>query len=225
MKSRLILCCLPLLLHTAMASADDAFAEVARAFLERQTNEYPGTVTIQLSPTPELARGTPCRRWQASLPPGVRAWGRFSLSMRCTTGATRSLYLAVEVRVAGDYLVTARPVSNGQVLGNEDLTTAHGELTELPGNAIFSMQEAIGRHTALALPAGRALQGNHLRPLTLIRAGDTVFLRTSGQGFSVSNEGRALNAAGPGQTVRVRLSSGRIITAIASEPGVAEVPH
>ncbi len=219
------LLCLLLLLLAPSAFAEDNFRRAAEHFLQTQTRDYPGEVKISLAPTPEIAMHSACRSWQASLPAGVRAWGRFSLAMRCTAGDRRSLYLAAQVSVHGPYLVTARAIRNGARIDAEDLGTAWGELTALPGQALLDPADAIGRHARQALTAGRALQANHLRPLELIRAGEVVQLRTRGKGFIVSNNGKALNAASAGQRVRIRMENGRIINAVAIEAGLAEVQH
>ncbi len=219
--------CLPLLilLLPAAAFAEDSFRRAAEQFLQQQTRNHPGKVKISLAPTPEIASRSACRNWQASLPAGVRAWGRFSLAMRCTAGDRRSLYLAAQVSVQGPYLVTTRAIRNGARIDAEDLGTAWGELTALPGQPLLNPAEAIGRHTRQTLAAGRPLQANHLRPMELIRAGEVVQLRTRGNGFIVSNNGKALTAAGAGQRVRIRMENGLIINAVAIDAGLAEVKH
>lgn len=217
--------CLLFLLLAPGAFAEDGFRRTAEQFLEAQTRDHPGEVKISLPPTPQIAAHSPCTSWQASLPRGVRAWGRFSLAMRCAAGDRRSLYLAVQVSVHGSYLVTAHAIRNGDRIDAEDLGTAWGELTALPGQPLLDPATAIGRHTRQALPAGHPLQANHLRPIELIRAGEVVQLRTQGDGFVVSNNGKALNAAGAGQNVRIRMANGRIINAVAVEAGLAEVRH
>ena len=57
----------------------------------------------------------------------------------------------------------------------------------------------------------------------MVRQRDQVRVVTNGAGFSVSNEGKALNSAAAGQVVKVRLASGRVISGIARPDGVVEV--
>jgi flagella basal body P-ring formation protein FlgA len=63
-----------------------------------------------------------------------------------------------------------------------------------------------------------------LRAPTVIRAGQVVRMVAKGQGFQVTSEGRALSTANLGQTVSVRTSSGQVVSGVAQENGVVEIP-
>jgi flagella basal body P-ring formation protein FlgA len=57
----------------------------------------------------------------------------------------------------------------------------------------------------------------------VIKAGQSVLLRARGGGFVVTQEGKAQSAARAGEKVRVKTSSGRIVTGIATLDGQVQV--
>jgi len=56
-----------------------------------------------------------------------------------------------------------------------------------------------------------------------VRKDRVVKVVGSGTGFTVSNEGRALNAAAEGEPVRVRLGNGHVVSGTARAGGVVEL--
>jgi flagella basal body P-ring formation protein FlgA len=57
----------------------------------------------------------------------------------------------------------------------------------------------------------------------VVRAGQNVRLEVRGPGFRVGGEGTAMTAAAAGQSVRVRLQSGQIISGTVVRPGLVEL--
>jgi flagella basal body P-ring formation protein FlgA len=55
--------------------------------------------------------------------------------------------------------------------------------------------------------------------------GQSVRLLSSGDGFIVSNEGKALNNAVNGQIVQVRTHSGQVVSGVARNGAVVEVAY
>jgi flagella basal body P-ring formation protein FlgA len=58
-----------------------------------------------------------------------------------------------------------------------------------------------------------------------VQQGQSVRLLTSGAGFTISNEGKALNNATDGQIVQVRTASGQVVSGVARSGGVVEVTY
>lgn len=207
----------------AATPAQDKMSRSIENFLLAQSASAPGQVSIEIGKLPELERYAACEHWQAFLPAGARAWGRVSVGLRCSAGASFSLYASARVRVDGAYLVAARPITNGQSLSAGDVKIVQGELTAQAPDLLLADTEAIGQIARTAIAAERPLLASLLRPSAVIQAGQTVKIITQGNGFSVSNEGQALAAARVGQNVRVRLANGNIVSGIARAQGWVEV--
>lgn len=192
-------------------------------FLQQQAAGLPGEVSIQVSPLDPNNQLPACAALEPFLPAGTRAWGRISVGVRCDSPVTWTAYLQAQVAVVADYLVAARPLRAGQVLGPADLGQRRGDLTALPDNVLTDGTQAMGHHTRIAIAAGSALRGDMLRVPHAVRQGQTVTVLSSGPGFRVSSEGRAMNNAAPGENVRVRLANGQVVTGIAQAGGGVEV--
>lgn len=203
--------------------APDVVETRVRDFLLSQATGLPGEVTIQVSPLDPNNQLPACAALEPFLPAGTRAWGRISVGVRCDSPVTWTAYMQAQVSVVADYLVTARPLRAGQIVGPADLGQRRGDLTALSDNTLTDSTQAMGHHTRFAVAAGTPLRGDMLRVPHAVRQGQTVPVISAGPGFRVSSEGRAMNNAAPGESVRVRLANGQVVTGIAQAGGTVEV--
>lgn len=217
-----------LVLMPPAAAARQEPAEVKRVvedFLRVETRGLPGKASFSvgaIDPNNQLA---PCPALEAFLPPGGRAWGRTSIGVRCLAEGGWSIFVPVQVRVVGDYFVTARPLARGQVIAPGDLARRSGDLAELPAGIVTEEAQAVGRTANVGLQAGRALRSDLLREPMAVLQGQGVKVVSKGQGFQVATEGKALNNAAAGQVVQVRTASGQVLSGIARPGGVVEVGY
>lgn len=193
-------------------------------FLRVQTRGLPGQVSFTFRGLDPDNRLAPCAApFEVAQPPGARTWGRTHVSVRCPVEGGWSAFVPVHVRVVADYLVTARPLAQGQTLTEADLARQNGDLSDLPAGILTEAQQAIGRTAAMSIAAGRPLRADLLRAPLVIRQNQTVKVVSRGEGFQVANEGRALADGAEGQVVQARLSNGQVISGIARVGGVVEV--
>ena len=220
---------LALACQTSLAAARQDAAPVRKAieaFLQVQVKGLPGQVSFSVGSLDGLSNLPPCPALQVALPAGARAWGRTSVVVHCQADGGWNIYVPVQVRVLGDYLLTARPLQQGQLLSEADLATTHGDLTELPAGVLTEAAQAIGRTAAQSVTSGRPLRADMLRQVLVVQQGQSVRLTTSGPGFQVSGaEGRALSNAAEGQVVQVRMSSGRVVSGVARAGGAVEINY
>lgn len=216
-----------LLASVALLPSPSAIAQQAEGgievrvheFLHRQVAGLPGEVSIELAPLDPNSQLPACAALEVFLPAGTRAWGRFSVGVRCDSPVTWTAYLQARVAVVADYLVAARPLRAGQVLGPADLGARRGDLTALSDNLLTDPTQAVGHHTRIAVAAGSPLRGDMLRVPHAVRQGQNVTVLGVGAGFRVASEGRAMNNAAPGEKVRVRLADGQVVTGTAQAGG------
>lgn len=199
--------------------------KAVEGFLQSQTRGLPGQVSITVGPVDPRNQLSPCEALETFLPPGGRAWGRTNVVVRCQKEGGWSQYVSAHVKVKGEYLVATRALSAGQILGEGDLASQSGDLTDLPGNLITDSRLALGRTLIMPTAAGRPLRSDLLRQAPVIQAGQTVKIVSKGTGFQVSSEGQALNGAAEGQVVRVRTASGQIVSGLAQNGGMVEITY
>jgi hypothetical protein len=94
---------------------------------------------ISTPKTPHAAPSSPsCRREADS---GARAM----VGVRCLAPKAWTVYVPVQVRIAGNYLVTARQLTPGQVVTSADLRAQSGDLGALPASVVTDPAQAIGK--------------------------------------------------------------------------------
>lgn len=224
---RLAIFCL--LFSPLPAAARQDVAPVKRAiedFLRIQVKGLPGEASFSVGSIEAQNNLVPCPSLAVSLPPGARAWGRTNVVVRCEAVGGWSIFVAVQVRILGDYLVTARPLAQGQVVTEADLARIRGDLTDLPAGILTEPGQAIGKTVAQSVSSGRPLRSDMLRLVLAIQPGQSVKVVSKGPGFEVAGgEGHALSGAAEGQLVQVRLPHGRVVSGIARPGGVVEIAY
>ena len=73
------------------------------------------------------------------------------------------------------------------------------------------------------LVAGQAVRQAMVRAPLLFKAGAQVKVVAQGPGYAVSSAGQALTAGSAGQTVRVRMENGRIVSGTVNDSGTVDV--
>ncbi|MNT92119.1 flagellar basal body P-ring biosynthesis protein FlgA [compost metagenome] len=81
----------------------------------------------------------------------------------------------------------------------------------------------VGQQAVYALQPGQALRSNMVRPIPAFGPGAQVRVSSSGAGFHVIVSGVALGAGVTGQSVRVRLQGGRVVTGLVRDGQTVEV--
>jgi len=212
----------------ARAAQDPAVVQHAvLQFLQAQTQNLPGRVELTLTPLAANNKLTACRSsLQTSLGANTRLWGRSSVQLRCLDEGGWQIYVPVEVRVHGRYLVAARSLGRDQLLEASDLAEREGELTSLPEGLLLFAEHALGRQMTRALGIGQALTHSMLREAAAVQQGQNVKVISTGPGFQVSGAaGRAMNSASDGQIAQVRMTNGHVVSGIARPGGIVEVVY
>jgi flagellar basal body P-ring formation protein FlgA len=225
---RQVMRCLFLLLLTTSIQAQQDPAPVKKAiesWLKVQTKGLPGQISWEIGGLDPGNQLMPCANFDISRPAGARPWGRTNVVVRCLGEANWRVHVPVHVRVRSDYLLSARPIGQGQAIVAEDLAAELGDLSELPASILTDPGMAIGKVAASSIPAGRPLRADMLKAQTVVRQGQTVKVVSRGPGFAVANEGRALANAQEGQVAQIRLGSGQVVSGVAKADGSVEVSY
>lgn len=165
----------------------------------------------------------PCMQTEFFVPSGMRLWGRASIGLRCTAGASWSVLLPVNVRIFGPALVAARPLRAGSAIGAGDLITAEIEWTRDGQGVVTDVGQLEDRMLLRPLGTRQPIPLTALRSAPAVGQGDIVKLVGAGRGFAVTTQAVALVGAAAGEPVRVRTEFGRVLTGTARKGRVVEV--
>ena len=226
-------CFLSLLLVLLGAAARGAGAADAPPEATQQVRQFVATEVARAYPglRSEIAVGdldarlhlAPCASTEVYLRPGARLWGRSFVGYRCTQRPYWSVSVPVTVRVFGKALVAARPLPALQAISSTDVRLEEIELSREPAGVAAEIAQLEDRQCSRSLDVGMAIPLNCLRTVPVVDQGDAVKLVGMGSGFTISTDATALATAMAGETVRVRVESGRTLSGIARKGRIVEV--
>jgi flagellar basal body P-ring formation protein FlgA len=199
--------------------------QLGNTWLEQQAAQsWPGVrARAQTSAVDERLRLQACRDLQFSLPAGARLGNTGSVQAQCSAPSRWSLYLTFQMQFSGPALVTRRDLAARGTLGAADLELRNIDYAHPPTAYLVDARLVVGARADRRIPAGQPVLAEWLSRPPAIHAGQRVRLVAQGAGFSVNQEGSALNTAALGDVVRVKIRSGRILQGIAQEDGSVRV--
>jgi flagella basal body P-ring formation protein FlgA len=192
-------------------------------FLKQQTSGLTNQVEINVRPIDPRLKLQACEQLTSFLPPGGKVWGKVTVGIRCNIPKPWTIYVAAQVRVFGEYIVTKNAVRAGQVLTEEDIAKVHGELSSQAPGVATNAQTVVGKTMLANYSAGVSIRQEMFKTIPVIQQGQSVKVVNQGIGFRVSNDAIALNSAAEGQIVRGKTTSGIVINGIARAGGLIEV--
>lgn len=217
------------LLHSMAASAvtmtatqdHEQIRNVAAEFVRQQSASLPGKVTYQVDEIDRRTALPACTKLEAFLPAGSQFIGKTSIGVRCMELHGWSIFVQARINVSLKFLVSAKQLSSGHVLQEQDLASQTMEAASSGG--LTDPKQAIGKVLRYSIATGQVLREDMLRLPFSVTQGQIVRLIVQGDGFGISSEGAALGNASEGKTVQVRLGSGRVVGGISRANGVVEI--
>ena len=93
----------------------------------------------------------------------------------------------------------------------------------MPDDVLRTPKDAYGRMLTRSVQMGMKIGLNDLKEISVIAVGDPVRVLIQGQDFDVTGDGVAENAGMLGDTVRVKLYDGQVISGKVQSQGVVVV--
>ncbi|WP_240349409.1 flagellar basal body P-ring formation chaperone FlgA [Halomonas binhaiensis] len=149
--------------------------------------------------------------------------GRIAIGVRCAENSQNVRYLQAEVHRFGNRLVITQDVATGERIRPEMLRQEQVDLSRMPAHILHDPINAIGLQARRPLQKGHSLSTRDLQAPRLVDRDQTVTIEASGQGFRLQRQGKALDAGGLGDMIRVRISQRNIIEARVAGPGILSV--
>lgn len=215
-----------LILHSltafAIAQQDHAvLITTVATFVKTQTSAMPGKVKFDVNEIDHRIVLQSCKKIEAYLPTGSQLIGRTSIGVRCNEPNGWHIFIPVQITISRDLIVSAKPLTLGQVVHKEDIARLTTDATQNIGMTDDS--QVIGKVLRYSIASGYILRQDMLREPFSVKQGQVVRLLVQGSGFSLSSSGVALNNAAEGNTVQIRTTSGRVISGIAGEEGAVRI--
>jgi len=188
---------------------DDAVARV------QSVGVAPLRMEVTVGELDRRLRLAPCVRVEPYIPAGTRLWGRSRLGLRCLEGGVRwNVFLPVTVKAYGKAWVIKNELAAGVVLTQADAIEVDVDWAEESSPVLASSSLWLGQVTTRALTTGQTLRQGLVKPAQVFQAGAPLRVIAGGAGFQITSDGQALSAGAVGQSVRVRLGNGRVMTGV-----------
>ena len=201
----------------------DALRTLVTQYVQTQSAGLPGKVSVEVGNIDPRMSLAACAAPEAFQQPGARAWGKTTVGVRCTAPSNWTVYIQAKVVVEAEYVAAAVPLAQGQPIEQSQLVVLRGDIAAMPNGIVTELAQAIGKSPTVSLASGTPLRLDALKSKPVVQQGQLVRVVSSGAGFKVSAEARAIGTAGDGQVVQVRTPAGAIISGVARAGGLVEV--
>lgn len=163
--------------------------------------------------TPPAQLATLCPQPALSLSGNLsRLAGTHTLVAQCDA---QRRFIQIQVNATGSWWQASHLIRPGEVISEVDIHPQRGSLEHLPAGVIFDPQAIIDRIALRAIHPGENLVASQLRQRWAINAGDKVEVSYQGAGFMIRVTAKALDNAALTQRVRLKTTSGQILSATA----------
>ena len=157
----------------------------------------------------------PCARVEPYIPVGTQLWGKTRLGLRCLEGVARwNVFLPITIRAYGSAWVLKSHVMPGAVLTESDAIEAEVDWAEERNPVMANPSQWVGQIAARTLPAGQALRTGMTRAAQAFQSGAQIRVVAQGAGFQITSAGQAMSAGVIGQSARVKMENGRILSGV-----------
>ena len=154
-----------------------------------------------------------CQEVEPYLPPGTRLWGKTRLGLRCLRGEVKwNVFLPITVKAFGPAWAIKGGVAQGSLLSEADAMQVEADWAELNSSVVANLPDWVGQTAARALSTGQVIRQDMVRPTQVFQAGEQVRVVANGGGFEIATSGFAVSAGVVGQSARVRMDNGRVLT-------------
>ena len=110
-------------------------------------------------------------------------------------------------------------VASGAVLTEADAMSSEVDWAAEPAAVVADPALWVGQVAVRSLLAGQALRQSMVRTPHLFKTGAQVRVLAQGPGYAVSASGQAMGAGAVGESVRVRMANGKIVSGLVNEDG------
>jgi flagella basal body P-ring formation protein FlgA len=179
----------------------------------RGTGVLPLRMEVSVGELDSRLKLAPCQKVEPYIAPGTRLWGKTRLGLRCTQGVSKwNVFLPITVKAFGPAWVIKNSVPQGAVLSAEDALSVEVDWAELNSPIVANLSDWTGLTATRALSTGQALRQDMVKATQVFSAGAQVRVLAYGVGFEIATSALAVSGGVVGQSARVRMDNGRVMT-------------
>lgn len=156
-----------------------------------------------------------CERVEPYIPPGTQLWGKTRLGLRCAQGAVKwNVFLPITIKAFGRAWVVKGQLLPGTVMTESDAMEMEIDWAESSSPIMAHQSDWLGQSTTRMLTTGQALRQDMVKPAQVFLAGTQVRVLAGGAGFEIATSAQAVSSGVVGQSARVRMDNGRVVSGV-----------
>lgn len=203
----------------------DSIQQAVHEFLAQWIPDSDVDTSIRLGKLDHRLRLSHCQEPLDVHFPSSSGWGRnMTLGVRCNAPKPWTIYVTARAILRGPVLVASRSLARGTVLGPGDVELKIMDTGLSPFGYFTQEAPVLQQKLKRPVAAGKPIAETMLEQQAVVERGERVAIVARKSGFSVRMVGKALEAGGLGDAVRVRnLSSKKTVQGKIAGPGLVHV--
>jgi flagella basal body P-ring formation protein FlgA len=196
-----------------------------RVFLEQWIPDADTDTSVRIGKLDPRLRLARCGEPLEVQFPSSSGWGRnMTLGVRCAAPKPWTIYVTARAIMRSPVLVASRSLARGTVIGPGDVELRVMDTGLSPYGYFTEAAPVLAQKLKRPVAAGKPIVGTMLEQQAIVERGERVSIVARSAGLSVRMTGKALEAGGLGESVRVRnLSSKKTVEGKVAGPGLVQV--
>lgn len=208
------------------SQSHESIADAVKGYIAQNIN-LPGEYEVNLTPLDSRLNLPQCAEPLEIFTTAdfIKA-GRTTVGVRCNTGKKWSIFTSAIIKTYQTVVVLATPMQRGEIVTRQHLAIEKRDVSNLREDFATQMEQVENKQVTRQLETGTILSLRNLADPKIIKRGDNVVISNTKTGFSIKMNGLAMMDGTKGQLIKVKnQNSGRIISAVAVEPGLVSVNY
>lgn len=159
-------------------------------------------------------------RVDVRIPQRMNNIGKVTLLATLFSGGreVRNIWVSARIKVFREAVVALNSIRMNEKIEKDDVKLMRMETRDV-ADTLGSAEEAVGMLARRPIAAGTVIKRDYIKPQVIVKRGERIVVSVENERFKVKSVGTAVGDGSRGETVSVKMSSGKEITGRVTGPG------
>ena len=134
----------------------------------------------------------------------------------------RNIWVSARIRVFKEVVVALNSIRMNDKITKDDVKLMRMETRDV-ADTLASVDEAVGMLARRPISVGTVVKSDYIKPQVIVKRGERIVVSVENDRFAVKSIGTAVQDGSRGETVSVKMSSGKEIAGKVTGPGEISV--
>ena len=202
----------------AVAAQDGSLYADVQSWLNQavaSSGDLPLRMEVEVGELDRRLTLAPCAQVEPYLRAGSRLWGKTRVGLRCVQGSAKwNVFLPITVKAYRPAWVVKGQIASGATLSESDLMMVEVDWAERTSPVVANQGDWLGLVATRPLSTGQVLRQDMVKASQVFTSGAQVRVVARGPGFEIATSAQALSAGVIGQSARLRMDNGRVVSGV-----------